>query len=136
MWTKLCAATILLAVLAGCTAAPAPSKPGYSSLPEHGNVQRGERLFTTNVNGVPSCATCHRTDAVNLVGPGMVGFAARAATRVQGVSAREYAYQSIVTPAKYVVSGFTNVMYDKYAETLSPQDFADVIDYLLQVGSK
>jgi hypothetical protein len=61
----------------------------------------------------------------------MQGFAARAGTRVEGIAPEEYAHTSIIQPANYVVSGFPNSMYPQYSRSLSPQDIADLIAYLL-----
>jgi len=138
MQIKLAIAACLLAALVGCTSSPKPTQnwpqATFSPVSRQGSAQRGEQLFTTGVNGLPACATCHRTDTVSVVGPGLGGFAARAASRVQGLSAEEYAYQSIITPSRYLVGGFTNVMFDKYGEKLTTQDIADLIAYLMKLN--
>jgi len=130
---KLSIAALLVALLVGCSSTP--PKIAFTDLPAQGDAGRGAHVFTTGVSDAPACATCHRTDGVTLVGPGLGGLATRAEARVSGLSAREYVYQSIVSPAKYIVGGFTNLMYDKYGDKLSAQDIADVIAYLLQLGS-
>jgi mono/diheme cytochrome c family protein len=136
MRIKLGGAALMLSVciiLAGC--ASSSSKIAFSDLPSTGNADHGAQIFAAGANEAPACTTCHRTDTTQLLGPGLGGFAAQAANRVQGLSAKEYAFQSIVSPAKFMVSGYTNLMYDKYSEKLSPQDIADVIAYLMQLGS-
>lgn len=102
----------------------------FSSLPE-GDAVRGETLFHQSNNGTPACSSCHRTDSETLVGPGMAGFAERGATRVEGLSAGEYAFESIRHPSRFVVSGFGNLMYAGYSGKLSNQELADLIAYLL-----
>ena len=55
-----------------------------------------------------------------------------AATRVEGESAPAYFYNSIVHPNDYVVDGYApGVMIQTYGDTLSDQDLADIIGYLL-----
>jgi mono/diheme cytochrome c family protein len=100
------------------------------SLPP-GDAARGAALFTQAINGAPPCATCHTLDSTTLVGPSLKGFAAIASTRKSGTSARDYAYESIVRPPAYLVSGFGNLMYNRYAQRLSTQQIADLVDYLL-----
>ena len=54
-----------------------------------------------------------------------------AAARVAGQSAREYLYWSILRPGRYVVAGYSNIMYAGYEERLEAADIADLIAYLL-----
>lgn len=114
-------------VLAACSPPPAESA---GPLPP-GDDARGEELFNQSVNGAPACATCHLLDGTTRVGPGLQGFAAAAPTRQENMSAEEYAYTSITRPAAYLVSGFSNLMYNQYAQHLTPQQIADLIAYLL-----
>ena len=118
--------TCLTLTVVGCST-PADTA---SSLPP-GDAARGSALFTQSINGTPPCATCHTLDGVTLVGPSLQGFAARAGTRINGVSARDYTYESVVHPASYLVSGFGNLMYNQYAQRLSAQQIADLVAYLL-----
>lgn len=119
----------LLMFLAACTANPPTTIP-YSALPETGDVVRGEELFNTQINLAPPCGACHI--ATNPASPLLDGFGAIAGTRVEGQSAREYAFYSIVEPDRYTVEGFgVGIMYNQYDENLSAQDIADLIAYLL-----
>ncbi len=122
------ACLILLLICAACSSTDAASPE--EALPS-GDASRGAALFTQNINGAPSCNTCHTLDGSTLVGPSLKGFATVAATRVEGMSAADYAHNSIVKPASYVVSGFPNLMYAQYAQQLTPQQIADLIAYLL-----
>jgi cytochrome c2 len=88
-------------------------------------------LFNSNVNGSPACGTCHRVTEQTLVGPGLLGYGERAGSEVEGQSAEEYTYLSIVRPADHIVEGFSNVMYTEYQSKLSRQEIADLIAYLL-----
>jgi mono/diheme cytochrome c family protein len=118
----------MMLVLAGCAQGGGLK---YSDIPESGNALHGEDLFKNGVIGSPTCASCHSLDDSVTVGPSMGGIAERAATRVSGESAREYLFESIVTPSKYIVSGFTNVMYQNYVQHMSKQDIADLLAYLM-----
>lgn len=121
---------VCLLVLLTCAAcAGSTTSTGDASLT--GDATRGAALFTQSVNGAPSCSTCHTLDGSTHVGPSLKGFAAVASTRVEGVSAADYAHNSILQPASYVVSGFANLMYGQYAQQLSPQQIADLVAYLL-----
>jgi hypothetical protein len=40
--------------------------------------------------------------------------------------AEEYTFYSIVQPSRYMVRGFSNVMYNEFAARLTPQDIADL----------
>lgn len=116
----------LLLVLAGCGAAVAED----IILPT-GDVSRGESLYQTGANGAPACLACHTLDGTSVVGPSLQGFGAIAGTRVEGQSADDYAYFSIVRPANHLVDGFGNLMYTEYQSKLSEQDIADLIAYIL-----
>jgi cytochrome c oxidase subunit 2 len=117
----------LIALLfAACSTAPATLAP----LPA-GDAAHGAQLFAESVDGAPTCSSCHTTDGTPLVGPSFQGFAERAPTRVEGMSAEEYAQTSIMQPTAYLVSGFSNTMYNQYGQHLSQQDIADLIAYLL-----
>jgi cytochrome c553 len=118
---------LVLVSLAACS----PSEGvDISGLPE-GNVTRGEALFQETINGSPACSTCHNINDVKLVGPSFAGYGTIAETRVEGQSAAEYTYQSIVRPADHIVDGYGNLMYTQYQSKLSEQEIADLMAYLL-----
>jgi cytochrome c553 len=117
---------VLGLVLAACTATT-ESSISYADIPATGDVARGEALF--NTSAIPPCAACHV--APFTASPSLEGFGEVAETRVDGMSAHEYAFYSIVQPEQYIVEGFGNAMYNKYSEDLSAQDIADLIAYLL-----
>lgn len=101
-----------------------------------GNAANGERLFTQSVigaNNAPGCITCHSLEPdVVIVGPSQAGLGTRAATRVPGQSAEEYIRNSILHPNDYVVEGFTEgVMYQNYAQDLTPEEIDDIVAYTL-----
>lgn len=118
--------TLLAFALGACS----PTAIEASDALPPGDVARGAALFT-QIDGAPACATCHTLDGTPLVGPSLKGIAARASNRVEGQSAEEYIYTSIVSPSAYVVDGFSNSMYPQFARQLVPQEIADLIAYLL-----
>ena len=120
-------ACIILLLTAACSGSGGSSG---DSLPA-GDATRGAALFTQSIKGAPACSTCHLLDGNTLVGPSLKGFSAVASTRAEGMSAADYAHNSIVQPASYVVSGFANLMYGQYAQQLTPQETADLIAYIL-----
>lgn len=99
-----------------------------------GDAERGAEIFRLGTNGAPACAGCHLTRPMLsrvMVAPNLSGFAKRAAGRVEGLSAHDYAFASITDPSGFVVDGFKDLMYSRYAERLSAQDIADLIAFLI-----
>ena len=119
----------VLSILAACT----PSSEvtvNFSDLPESGDAERGAVLFADTETLSPTCISCHNIDQT--ASPTLADYSvAVAASRVEGQSAREYTFDSIVDPAKHIVEGYGNAMPNKYSEQLTPQDLADMITYLL-----
>lgn len=114
------------------TACGATSTVELSSLPE-GDPIRGVSLFNESIDGAPACSSCHRLDEETSTGPSMAGFTERAASRVEGQSAEDYTLTSILSPSRYIVSGFGNLMYARYRSKISNQDLVDLIAYLLSL---
>lgn len=123
--------TITLLLLAACSS-EAP-KIAFGDVPQTGDAGNGEKIFMQGINGAPPCSSCHSTTSTNQTGPGLEGLSERAGNRVDGETAREYVYWSIVRPTRYVVTGFSNVMYKKYDEALEPGDIADLTAFLLSL---
>lgn len=91
----------------------------------------GEKLFNQSSNGAPTCASCHVIEgASNGIGPSLAGIATAAGNRVNGQDATTYLYWSIVRPARFLVGGFSNVMFVGYDEAYESADIADLIAYL------
>ncbi len=82
-------------------------------------------------DGAPACSTCHLLEGRGGAGPSLAGLGAAAGARVRGQSAEEYIYNSIVRPARHIVQGYSNIMYNSYDEKLSAQQIADLITFLL-----
>ena len=87
-----------------------------------GDYDRGFDLFVQN------CAMCH--GAEDGVGPSLSVLTQNAATRIEGMTADEYIYQSITDPSAYVVEGYTPVMPNDFAERLSEQDLRDLVVFV------
>jgi len=93
-----------------------------------GDAVAGEATFTAK-----ACVACHSLQAdVTVVGPSQAGIASRAGSRRPGYPAELYLYESIINPSAYLVEGFQDGLMPKtFRETLTPQEMADVIAFLL-----
>ncbi len=100
---------------------------GLEALPK-GDATAGKTVFTA-----AGCGVCHSLEPnVKIVGPSLAGVATRATTRKPGYSAERYLYESITNPNAYVVEGFApDLMPKTFKDTLSPQDLANVMAFLL-----
>lgn len=116
---------ILLLLLAGCDTNP-PSEISYSNLPENGDSANGEVLFRAQ-----ACIACHVEGATGA--PDLVNFPEYAGSVVEGQSAREYAFYSIVEPAQHITEGYGNAMPNTYDSSMTAQEIADLIAYLLDL---
>jgi mono/diheme cytochrome c family protein len=103
-----------------------------------GDATSGEALAASK-----GCVACHITTATGpawLPSGGQPGIGDRAATRFTEVdytgkatSAEQYLLESIVNPTASVVAGFQPVMPASYGQTLTAQETADLIAYLLSI---
>lgn len=115
------ASLILLTACAGNAAGAAEASPTLTP-----TEAQGRSLFSLH------CATCHTTTpGVVIVGPPLAGVARTAGERLPGVDARTYLTAAILSPDDYVVEGFANLMPPDIAESLTPQELAALVDYLL-----
>lgn len=108
-----------------------------------GDAARGEQIFNTQenlANGRPApCSACHSLVAGETkTGPSLAGIGARAATTVSGQDAETYIRHSIQAPNDYLVPGATfvtaqgqSLMPANLGDTMSAQDLADLIAFLL-----
>lgn len=103
------------------TAVDVPPAPG---------VKRGREVFTARSLG--ACGVCHSTKpGDDGVGPSLAGVGVSAATRVPGLSAREYLEQSIIDPNAFVVEGFrADQMLDVYEQRLTADEIEALVEYL------
>lgn len=93
----------------------------------------GEQSFTMNF--VTPCNTCHVVDSENmLVGPGLLNISERAGSRIEGITAEEYLYNSIVNPNDFVVDGFSPAMPANYGDSLTDDEIYNLVAYLMTLG--
>lgn len=116
-------------------AAPAADDP-ISVLVSIANAEHGQELFNTTYDtmiGPFACSTCHLPDSESmLIGPGLWNISVRGAERVEGESAAQYIYNSIINPGAYVVEGYADgVMPANYHDILSDNEIYDIIAYLM-----
>ena len=80
------------------------------------------------------CVGCHALDPNEVkTGPTWHNVGDIAVIRVPGESPAEYLYQSITAPNAFVVPGYpSNVMPANFTETMSPEQIATMVAYLLQ----
>lgn len=105
-----------------------------------GNPSNGAALF----HGRFACVTCHGEPSVvggNPIGPSLHAFARVAATRMVGKSAAQYAYESLLDPDAFIASGCAGQgacarpsAMPMYGDSLSQQQMADLLGYLLEEG--
>lgn len=126
---KTIAVLLGILLLAACSSTEQPTL-SVDTLPP-GDAAHGAELFTASTNGAPPCSTCHTLDESVVIGPSLMGYGERAATRISDKSAEEYTFESITQPASFLAPGFANVMYTNYAAVFTPQEVADLMAYLL-----
>ena len=80
-----------------------------------------------------SCSNCHLADSEKTnLGPGLLNIKDRAATRVEGLTAAEYIYDSIIDSMAYTVEGFDpELMPQNWAEIYNDLEIFDIVAYLL-----
>lgn len=126
------------------TPEPAPtSTPEPTEEPEAepaGDPAYGEFLFNNQPSSTTEqmCITCHNpTEPEPGTGPYLYGIANVAGERVEGLSAREYLYQSIVNPDEFIAppqegqEWNEGVMPASWEEDLSEDDINAIVDYLM-----
>ncbi len=98
----------------------------FAALPA-GKAGAGQAVFAAK-----GCSGCHSLEAgVRLVGPSLKGVADQVNTRRPGYPPEIYLYESITRPSAFVVPGFQDGLMPKdFAETLAPQELADVIAFV------
>jgi mono/diheme cytochrome c family protein len=106
-------------------ATPASSTGSESSIDlTNADYDQGFNLYLSN------CAQCH--GAQDSTGPSLSTMQSNAATRIDGMAAADYLYQSIVDPGAYVVDGYTNTMPGTFATQFNQQEISDLIKFILE----
>ncbi|MBN2305086.1 MAG: cytochrome c, partial [Anaerolineae bacterium] len=103
-------------------AADLVQNPGSGELP--GDYNLGQQVY------LDDCAPCH--GAQDGVGPGLGGMSANAATRVAGMTAAEYLYQSIVDPGAFLVPDYQDVMPKTFAQDLTEDEIAGLVKFIAE----
>ena len=85
-----------------------------------------------------TCNACHNInedqteDNRGPVGPHQQNLYERAGERVEGMSARDYVYNSIVNPNDFIVDTyFANVMLQNYSERMTEEEIWSLVDWML-----
>ena len=81
-----------------------------------------------------ACVGCHATDPNEVkTGPTWYNIGDTAVVRVPGESPAQYLYTSITNPTAHLVEGYPpNVMPQTFATTMTPEELATMVAYLLQ----
>lgn len=104
-----------------------------------GDAERGAELYVSPYG----CSGCHGDvdqPGSNAVGPWLGDIAATAGTRVEGQSATQYIYQSILDPNAYIVEecptgpcAEPSVMAaNNFDQRMTPEDMAHILSFLLE----
>lgn len=93
-----------------------------------GDPEAGQQLTVAN-----GCIGCHNVDpSVQGAGPTWYNMANTAIIRDPAQGPAAYIHQSIVNPNSYLVPGYAaNIMPQVYGETLTAEQLADIVSYLL-----
>ena len=125
------------------TSTPEPTKaPALSPIDRLVAVRdplNGAMLFGTFQDAANySCSNCHLSDSEKEnLGPGLLNIKDRAATRIAGMTAAEYIYQSIVDSKAYTVEGFDpELMPQNWAEIYSDLEIFDIVAYLMTLEGR
>ncbi|MCA9947245.1 MAG: c-type cytochrome [Anaerolineales bacterium] len=116
-----------------------PPLETFLDMYESGNPVNGRVIYNQY-----SCNICHGDIDIpdsNVIGPWLGNITTLAGTRIEGMSAEEYIYESILYPNNFVASGpfledgpEISAMRMDYAIVFAvePQDLADLLAFLLQ----
>ncbi len=127
------------------TSTPEPTNPPALSpidrLVAVRNPERGAELFALFQEAAGSgysCSNCHLVDSEKAnLGPGLLNIKDRALTRVDGMSAAEYIYESITDPIAFLVEGFdAELMPKNWSDIYSDLEIFDIVAYLLTLEGR
>lgn len=125
------------------SATPEPTSPPLQSpidrLVAVRDPETGAELFTAFQDAANyACSNCHLADSEKTnLGPGLLNIKDRAAARIEGMTAAEYIYQSIVDSKAYTVEGFDpELMPQNWAEIYSDLQIFDIVAYLMTLEGR
>ena len=88
----------------------------------------GQKVF------VAHCGACHSVEpGSTIVGPSLANVAETGGTRVDGLDARAYVYNSVMRPSDYLVEGFGDLMPQDLARKLTGEELDSVVAYVLSL---
>ncbi|MFK7801400.1 MAG: c-type cytochrome [Anaerolineae bacterium] len=116
---------------------PPPDWPDTAAELPEGDAAAGEQLYSLTYG----CAACHgnlEDDTSNSVGPWVGNFQNLDNVRIDGYSAADYMYESVLLPSDYIspecptgpCAGPPSGMPDNFGRRLSFQDMADIMAYV------
>jgi len=130
---------IVVAIAGFASLIPQVESPAPQALEISGDLS-GEELAALGEEVVQSaeagCLACHAIGREGLRAPDLAGIGGRATTRVAGLSAEEYLFQSIEEPCTFVVEGYDCIMPVILARTLGPAKVTAVVAYLESLGGE
>ena len=103
------------------------------------DAENGAELFETFQEAANyACSNCHLpTSEKTNIGPGLLNIKDRAAARIEGMTAAEYIYQSIVDSEAYTVEGFDpDLMPQNWADIYSDLQIFDIVAYLMTLEGR
>jgi cytochrome c553 len=115
------------------TTAPTTSRASF----ELGDPARGRELWDTGAGLMTlTCSDCHSLDGTenetsSYVSPSWLGISEVAESRVPGLSAKDYLWESIVDPGAHIVDGYRDTMPKSFALLLSEEDIASLVAFIL-----
>jgi cytochrome c2 len=114
-------------LLVACGGQDSTTEAQATAFPPDSPPALGEAVFRTH------CAACHAVKGDRtIVGPSLEGIASRAASRVEGQTAEDYLYESILDPNKFLVEGYNpGAMQQNFASVLTSEEITHVLAYLL-----
>ena len=124
--TSICLTLVIAIFLIGCSGANS-TLPATPTLDPESPEGQGLKLYKVH------CASCHaNTPDTIIVGPSLAGVATRAETRIEGLSAEDYIYESIIDPDRYVVEGYlAGTMQQDFGDRLTSDKVNNLVAYLL-----
>jgi len=122
-------AGVLVAILVTGVAVLGSSVAFFPASIEIIDLERGEKVFDDN------CGRCHSVRSTQAsYGPSLGNIGSRAGSRIPGLSAEEYLFESVVRPDAYRHEGASGEMPRKLYQHLGREDVINVVGFLAAQG--